>query len=90
MSPWPQQATLRCGLKAKSFGLPGEKPFKRKWCGGCAKNHLGAAPLPGKMCEGCGGKRKNFGLPGQRVRWCGDCAKSHPGAIHWRKRQRKG
>ena len=71
-----------CGLKQPTFGLPAEGGRKR-WCGGCAKGHAGAAAVGRTMCEGCGLKQPNFGLPaeGGRKRWCGGCAKGHAGAV---------
>ena len=33
-----------CGIKAASFGLPGEGK-KRQWCGGCANGQAGAVNM---------------------------------------------
>jgi hypothetical protein len=54
---------------------------KKRWCGGCAKGHVGAVNVAAKMCEGCGLKQPNFGLPVEgKKRWCAGCAKGHTGA----------
>ena len=53
-----------CGLKAPSYGLPGER--RKRWCAGCAAAEGSGAVHLGKKkkCEGCGLKQPNFGLPG--------------------------
>eukprot|EP01052_Picozoa_sp_SAG31_P036581 SAG31_NODE_4591_length_3107_cov_18.766955_1_plen_191_part_00 len=56
---------------------------KRRWCGACAKNHVGSVNIAAAKCEGCHLKHPSFalGVRGRR-RWCSACAKDHPGAVN--------
>jgi hypothetical protein len=68
-----------CQLKQAHFGLLSDG--KKRWCGGCAKGHMGAVNVDSNKCEGCRAKQPLYGLPseGKKPRWCGGCAKGHTG-----------
>lgn len=71
-----------CQLKRASFGLPSENG-KKRWCGSCARDQMGAVNVEKKGCEDCGLTRPSFGLPSEgKMRWCSGCAKKHVGAVN--------
>eukprot|EP01050_Picozoa_sp_SAG11_P027361 SAG11_NODE_6898_length_1229_cov_1.825664_1_plen_154_part_00 len=75
-----------CKLKHAHFGNPTNG--RRRWCGGCAKQHRGAIDISFKKCEGCGVKAACFGeLHNRRRQWCSSCAKHHPSATDLNKRR---
>jgi hypothetical protein len=78
-----------CGLKQSNFGKPSDG--KRRWCGGCAKEHAGVInndviteniDVITEMCEDCTLVAPSYGLPlEERKRWCAGCAQGHAGAV---------